>query len=1110
MARYYRNIIGLLVIGLYMSGSAQITDNYVTTWQYLDNTGDSSRARVSTTYFDGLGRERQRVELGAGGAGENLFWRTEYDRRGNIWRRWLPVPSRNSVIADKEFSSAAKATYGNDEIPYTSLEYENGGTNRQTAEIGPGLAWQKHGNSISWHKNELEGKYSCVMLIAKKDGTVKAHGVYKPKTLSITETTDPNGIRMLEFTNMAGKVVMRRTIGTDGTVADTRFIYDGRNDLRCALSPEGSLLLPTSGEVDETVLCDYGQRFDYDLWHRCISTKAPGCGAVQYVYNKMDAVCFESTAEQRSRAEWTVTKFDSQRRLAVKGLATIRGATRESLQNQHGDSLMQETYVHDFDNVETRLMYTNNCGPNSFKPYMAWYYDNYDFIVFANDSIKQKLETSLTDGYTQRGLCTGTAMHPNNSSDTWISAVKYDHRGLPTHRYKWDIFLQQYRHSTVNSYDFVGNLTLCNEVVEKMAEQIAMERHTAVTQFQYDKNGRPVKSQIKIDENPQIQLSTIAYDAIGRPATETGAVTTDFSYDIRSNLTGIVSDCFAQQAWFGSSPNQNAIINYTGINALSSSWYDGQDAAGYYSRTETFAYDALGRYKSSTSDDGKISEEVCADLDANITEIKRKYNGDVVQNAFLQYDGGKNTGVLDCSTPYWTDKLGRFPAGDYDITYDSDGRIKSDETRAVKSISYLPFANLPYQINMENGDYTSNTYFPDGSLFGRRHTTRTIRTTIKITADGDTIIRTIPGSTTTTKTYLGNFERVGSRYIYYTPQGYYDLSKKQHFWYQRDRQGSTVAVCDAAGRILQTTAYYPSGTPFQLPNSAIGSSVDAATDQLHIGNRWLSHSGMNYYDNTARFHDPLLMHFITPDNLYTKYPGLSPWSHCAANPLCFIDVSGNDWYRDNNFNVIWTDYDSQEELDKNEIKGIYLGKAHVVFEGSRDERLGYKLGGQNYIDGEDAVTARVIVYGPKNKYDIHYLTGYTMSSDHNRYTAIDEGLYPANYNYIGKNPPLASNWVLNYGGRIRTLDGHENKNDPSNYDKTINEGFKTGVYIHSTNPTGFAGYRTSVGCLLLLPKDFDKFNVIMKGVKNFTVQVSRWLDTEFGSDGTITRRLKME
>ena len=110
--------------------------------------------------------------------------------------------------------------------------------------------------------------------------------------------------------------------------------------------------------------------------------------------------------------------------------------------------------------------------------------------------------------------------------------------------------------------------------------------------------------------------------------------------------------------------------------------------------------------------------------------------------------------------------------------------------------------------------------------------------------------------------------------------------------YLRDRMGSTVAVLDADANFVQTTGYYPSGTPYQLPEERLATKVDAATDRLHIGNPYLSHSGLNMYDNTARLHDPLLMRFGTPDPLYFKSPGASPWAHCSANPLNSIDPDG--------------------------------------------------------------------------------------------------------------------------------------------------------------------------------------------------------------------------
>ena len=89
------------------------------------------------------------------------------------------------------------------------------------------------------------------------------------------------------------------------------------------------------------------------------------------------------------------------------------------------------------------------------------------------------------------------------------------------------------------------------------------------------------------------------------------------------------------------------------------------------------------------------------------------------------------------------------------------------------------------------------------------------------------------------------------------------------------------------GNYITVTAYYPSGIPYHV------FSFGKVTDRLHIGNRWMS-LGMNTYDNTARFHYPLIPLFDTPDPCLDKYTDLSPYSHCAGNPLRYVDRNG-EW-----------------------------------------------------------------------------------------------------------------------------------------------------------------------------------------------------------------------
>ncbi len=146
----------------------------------------------------------------------------------------------------------------------------------------------------------------------------------------------------------------------------------------------------------------------------------------------------------------------------------------------------------------------------------------------------------------------------------------------------------------------------------------------------------------------------------------------------------------------------------------------------------------------------------------------------------------------------------------------------------------------------------------------------------------------------------------------------------RRYYYIKDNLGSTVAVVDGDGVTRQLTAYYPSGVPYDLT-----AAEARATDQLHIGNRWIAHEGMNTYDNTARMHYPVLPSFDTPDPLAEQFPQHSPYAHCAANPLMYVDpdgrasfwskgkVIGNDGIEDNRILVLRTD---DKDLSKKEIK----------------------------------------------------------------------------------------------------------------------------------------------------------------------------------------------
>lgn len=61
---------------------------------------------------------------------------------------------------------------------------------------------------------------------------------------------------------------------------------------------------------------------------------------------------------------------------------------------------------------------------------------------------------------------------------------------------------------------------------------------------------------------------------------------------------------------------------------------------------------------------------------------------------------------------------------------------------------------------------------------------------------------------------------------------------------------------------------------------------------MHVGKELEQFESIDWYDNEARFYDPLLVRFTTPDPLALSYPFLSPYAYCANNPVNNVDLDG--------------------------------------------------------------------------------------------------------------------------------------------------------------------------------------------------------------------------
>ena len=182
-----------------------------------------------------------------------------------------------------------------------------------------------------------------------------------------------------------------------------------------------------------------------------------------------------------------------------------------------------------------------------------------------------------------------------------------------------------------------------------------------------------------------------------------------------------------------------------------------------------------------------------------------------------------------------------------------------------------------------------------------------------------------------------------------TDEGY--IEKENNAWKRyytlRDRLGSMRAVIDESGNNVQETRYYPFGTYFAE------STNQEKQPYKYNGKELDRHFGLDLYDYGARFYDPLIGRFTTPDPLSEKYYSVSPYTYCANNPVNAIDPRGDSiWYTidQNNITMHVTGKVINQSSDN-----INVERAAKDIAASIDEVFSgkFEMDGQNYTLSTD-------------------------------------------------------------------------------------------------------------------------------------------------------------
>ncbi len=292
-----------------------------------------SRDKVtqSITYFDGLGRPEQRIQIEGSpedaGNYNDIVQPITYDGFGRQHREYLPYSAanvtnagafRDQVLVDHR--SYYDGIYLTD-APYAFSEqgFEASPANRVLSQAAPGEMWHLQSGHTVDNQYLLNDASDSVRILQVElgDTTISDYGFYGPGRLTKHIVTDENeGDKQGEtttYTNWLGQTVLKVVKISITSFAKTYYVYDDLGNLRHVIQPEGVRLMDV-GEANGTnpnwTSFNYsGFReqwmfsYEYDHRNRMIAKRVPGAGWVYMVYDHRDRLVATQDGKQRETFE---------------------------------------------------------------------------------------------------------------------------------------------------------------------------------------------------------------------------------------------------------------------------------------------------------------------------------------------------------------------------------------------------------------------------------------------------------------------------------------------------------------------------------------------------------------------------------------------------------------------------------------------------------------------------------------------------------------------------------------------------------------------------------------------------------------------------------------
>lgn len=848
------------------------------------------------------------------------------DALGRESKTWLPYVNSLDYLSPEEIKKKISTTYGGDPRAFNESVYEASPLNRVIKQYGAGNSWATHPVSTDYLANTATGVLACKLYKLDNSGMLIQGGNYSGGSLYVNKVTDEDGNPSYSFVDMLGQTVLTRQTSA-GETYDTYYVYDDSGNLRFVLPP---------AYQDTPELSLYGYQYKYDARNRCIEKTLPGCQPIYYVYDRADNPVLSQDGVQRTRHEWTFNLYDTFGRMVVTGLIQTQ-SSREQLADKYKDILFKASLAqncsYDLNKADNLFGYeTSVLSGYSVKVLIVNYYDRYDFLSF--ELFQYRGLDYVDDTFfgvkheSAQGLLTGTYVRQlDDLGKGEFSVHYYDVKGREVQKRS---SLLPYGHSdyTWTKYNFTGQ-PLCVKFKHSSVYGIypyppgdprGDNSQEELYEYEYDNAGRAVKTYHTHNKGERILLSESVYDDLGRlqeKRRHNGMDTVRYEYNIRNWVSAVKSRSFVQMLYYEtgfSAPGFPSRYNgnITGIK------YE-QNGHSY---NYLFHYDGLNRLTTANSYDKTgngipYSELYEYDKMGNITYLERKLGANKTDALNFEYTGNQIKKVSSVSPALGYD-FGSMTYPDLsdasiEYYYDNNGNLIKNLDKGVVATRHN-FLNLPDTIQFQNGNQIINSYLADGRKVKAVY--KTYSTGIVVPQDavyhGNASYDVSTDEWDSHYMYRSWYGHSPRMFMVQTPEGYVGADyvgidshrNYAYYYYVHDHLGNVRITRNSQGYYSdQSLEYYPSGVLFDR------SAEKERQPYMFGGKELVSMHGLNEYDFTGRWQDPVIPSFTSIDPLCEKYYSVSPYVYCVNNPVRYIDPDGKDWYeytdKDGNTQTMW-------------------------------------------------------------------------------------------------------------------------------------------------------------------------------------------------------------